>query len=267
MNKLKLLISLIFLLNISSSVAFTWDELWTKKDRIAYNLFMKEKYKKAGEKFEDLHWKGISEIRDGDYAKSVKSLSSIDNIEAKYNSGNAYAYNNQHSDARFNLEVVKKIEKELKKQQQNNKNNKQCKNPKNSKNAQNNKSNSQKQQSKSSKNGDKQNSPKNQNESQKQKSNANNKQQNKPKENLEQNKEKKSQAKEDKRKKEQQANQSIKEKKQQKKDKKEDLSTNSKYNEQMQAEEQWLRSISDDPGGLLKQKFIRDHLRRQGKQV
>jgi Ca-activated chloride channel family protein len=33
--------------------------------------------------------------------------------------------------------------------------------------------------------------------------------------------------------------------------------------EQQQAKEQWLRLIPDDPGGLLREKFLRDHLRRQ----
>jgi Ca-activated chloride channel family protein len=29
-----------------------------------------------------------------------------------------------------------------------------------------------------------------------------------------------------------------------------------------QAAEQWLRSVPDDPGGLLREKFRREHLRR-----
>ena len=33
--------------------------------------------------------------------------------------------------------------------------------------------------------------------------------------------------------------------------------------EKKQAKEQWLRLIPDDPGGLLREKFLRDHLRRE----
>ena len=33
--------------------------------------------------------------------------------------------------------------------------------------------------------------------------------------------------------------------------------------EQQQAKEQWLRLIPDDPGGLLREKFLRDYLRMQ----
>jgi Ca-activated chloride channel family protein len=33
--------------------------------------------------------------------------------------------------------------------------------------------------------------------------------------------------------------------------------------EKQQAKEQWLRLIPDDPGGLMREKFLRDHLRRQ----
>lgn len=36
--------------------------------------------------------------------------------------------------------------------------------------------------------------------------------------------------------------------------------------EQKKADEQWLQLIPDDPGGLLRQKFLRDHLKRQGEQ-
>jgi len=36
--------------------------------------------------------------------------------------------------------------------------------------------------------------------------------------------------------------------------------------ENQQASQQMLRSIPDDPGGLLRQKFLRDHLRRQAEQ-
>ncbi|SCX92676.1 Ca-activated chloride channel family protein, partial [Legionella micdadei] len=34
--------------------------------------------------------------------------------------------------------------------------------------------------------------------------------------------------------------------------------------EKQQAKEQWLRLIPDDPGGLMREKFLRDHLRREG---
>lgn len=33
--------------------------------------------------------------------------------------------------------------------------------------------------------------------------------------------------------------------------------------EKQQAKEQWLRLIPDDPGGLMREKFLRDHLRRK----
>ena len=33
--------------------------------------------------------------------------------------------------------------------------------------------------------------------------------------------------------------------------------------EKQQAKEQWLRLIPDDPGGLMREKFLRDHLRRE----
>ncbi|MEE9452054.1 MAG: tetratricopeptide repeat protein [Gammaproteobacteria bacterium] len=35
--------------------------------------------------------------------------------------------------------------------------------------------------------------------------------------------------------------------------------------EQQQSQEQWLKRVPDDPGGLLKQKFLRDHLRNRAR--
>ena len=32
--------------------------------------------------------------------------------------------------------------------------------------------------------------------------------------------------------------------------------------EQKASDEQWLRLVPDDPGGLMRSKFLRDHLRR-----
>ncbi|WP_131764245.1 tetratricopeptide repeat protein [Legionella drozanskii] len=34
--------------------------------------------------------------------------------------------------------------------------------------------------------------------------------------------------------------------------------------EKQQAKDQWLKLIPDDPGGLMREKFLRDHLRREG---
>ena len=50
-------------------------------------------------------------------------------------------------------------------------------------------------------------------------------------------------------------------KKQNQKKKKANIST--AESEKQRAKEQWLRLIPDDPGGLMRQKFMRDHLRRQ----
>ena len=33
--------------------------------------------------------------------------------------------------------------------------------------------------------------------------------------------------------------------------------------EKQQAKEQWLKLVPDDPGGLMKEKFLRDYIRRQ----
>src|SRR3546814_5608114 len=42
-----------------------------------------------------------------------------------------------------------------------------------------------------------------------------------------------------------------------------DAKTDEPKSEQQLAEEQWLRQIPDDPGGLLRRKFMIEHLMRQ----
>ncbi|HAT8674841.1 TPA: hypothetical protein JBA06_14425, partial [Legionella pneumophila] len=51
---------------------------------------------------------------------------------------------------------------------------------------------------------------------------------------------------------------------QNKKNDKQEGEIQSESNQEKQlAKEQWLRLIPDDPGGLMREKFLRDHLRRE----
>ncbi|HAU1251031.1 TPA: hypothetical protein F8R87_14655, partial [Legionella pneumophila] len=61
-----------------------------------------------------------------------------------------------------------------------------------------------------------------------------------------------------------QQNKAQQNKDQNKKNDKQEGEIQSESNQEKQlAKEQWLRLIPDDPGGLMREKFLRDHLRRE----
>lgn len=228
--------------------AFSWQDLWLTKDGAAQKEMQAKDYKAAEALFSDPEWKGVAAYRAGNYAKAQSYFQSIKTERAYYNAGNAFAKAHQYKEAiaaykealRLNpknknaLENKNLIEKLLKNQQDkhgegNKKNNDGSqKEPQNT--AKNQGSSSDKEQNQGQ--SDAKNQPQNKDkDSQKADKNAQKQTEKKPK-----NAHKKAS--------EVQA-QSIADR------------------EKQQTKEQWLRLIPDNPGGLLREKFLRDYQRRQ----
>lgn len=121
-----LAVFLLFLILSPVSVhALDWDGLWSRQDQRAAGLFENEEVSAAAALFEDPEWKGASHYRAGDYEKSIAALEGLNHPEALYNKGNALAQlgrlpealqaydaaleaDPKHADARYNREQVKK---------------------------------------------------------------------------------------------------------------------------------------------------------------
>lgn len=247
----------ILLLIGSSASAFTWRDLWKTDDQQAQVLMNKGQYKKAKEQFQQPDWRGAAAYKSGDYQQAASLFGSLNSESGFYNQGNALAHlgeyeqaikayddalriNSGNQNAIFNRKLVENL---LKKDQQQNQD-KQGNDQQDQQN-QNQQGNNQQNQQNQNQQGNDQQNQQNQNQQSKDQQNQQDKQQQSQEADNEQSKEKQSKAKEDEKNQQSQA----------------DLSTNN--TEKQQAKEQWLRLIPDDPGGLMREKFLRDHLKRQ----
>ncbi|MBA2650335.1 MAG: tetratricopeptide repeat protein [Legionella sp.] len=263
--------------------AFSWQDLWATPDQQAQVLMKKNQVPKAKALFRNKDWSATASYTLGDY-KEAAQLFNHSGENGFYNYGNALArlkqyeqaikaydkalaLNPKDEDALYNRKLVQELL-----QQEKQKKDKQKKNQQN-KDQQNKDQQNQDQQNKDQQNKDQQNNGQQnkdqQNKDQQNKDQQNQDQQNKDQQNKDQ--QNKDQQNKDQQKKDQQnKDQQIKEqqnKDQQNKDQQNKAKVNKNQleadREKQQAKQQWLQLIPDDPGGLMREKFLRDHLRRQ----
>ena len=241
--------------------AFSWSDLWSRTDEQAAHLLAHGKAAEAATKFEDLNWKSTAYYRAGNYDKTVDLLKSTDTPLANYNRGNALAHLGQYEaaitaydqvlkvkpddqDAKYNRDLLKKLLQQQKRQQHSQSGKQQQKNSQQQKRQQ-------KQSSQNSQHAKTQN-----NSAGQQTQEAQQLQQQSSQHSSQQPKD-------------QQANQDLQQQKQQQKiaknnnSKPQSTTEQNQQQAQQQAAKQWLRRVPDDPGGLLRQKFLRDYLRSQ----
>ena len=71
--------------------AFEWRDLWTWRDQQAYEAMQADQPAVAAELFEDPEWRAAAEYRSGDYAESAATLAPLGTTDDHYNRGNALA--------------------------------------------------------------------------------------------------------------------------------------------------------------------------------
>ena len=103
--------------------ALTWMDLWQRPDQQGEAAFRAEDHQRASELFRDPEWRAAAQYRAGDYSASAESLSGIETADAHYNRGNALARGGaipdaiqayeraleldpEHEDARFNRDLL-----------------------------------------------------------------------------------------------------------------------------------------------------------------
>lgn len=229
-------------------LGMSWQDLWLRPDQQAKRLLDKNQPQQAAKIFVDPKWQAVANYRAGDYAQAAQQFAKLPSAAADYNRGNALALqkdyqaaiaaydaalkkNPHHQDASYNREVIKKL---LQQQDQ-------------AQSAQQQKASSQP-------------SSEPQAENQPDKT-AQDSSKPEPKENAtakkapSQNAAEKPQHTQPKA----AAKTAAKAPESAPQNKAELIE---KPTQQQEANEQWLRQIPDDPGGLLRQKFLRDHQRR-----
>jgi Ca-activated chloride channel family protein len=272
----------LYLLSLSSyASAWTWQDLWLNKDQQGQKLMQQSRFKEAQSKFSRPDWQATAAYRSGNYQQAAQNFSTLHNEEAYYNLGNALAHlgryeeaisaynkaislNAKHQDALHNRRLLqdllkrnqeKKEEKNQDKQNQDKQNQDKQNQDKQNQDKQNQDKQNQDKQNQDKQNQDKQNQDK-QNQDKQNQDKQNQDKQNQDKQNQDkQNQDKQNQPAE------KQNAYDLDNKKLQPKTSAPAQESQAEKDDQ-QAKEQWLRLIPDDPGGLLREKFLRDHLRR-----
>ncbi len=106
--------------------AFDWRELWLRSDQQAEEILQQGDAQGAAQKFQDPNWRGMALYETGDYQAAAEAFAESELLDGKYNKGNALAragdlkqamtaYQDvlaedpEHKDARANLELVKRL--------------------------------------------------------------------------------------------------------------------------------------------------------------
>lgn len=247
MNRLRWIGIVLGTLWLIPSHAMTWQDWWKTPDHQAEALWNAGQFDQAAKLFQRPDWRASAAYRAADYQRAAQNYLGLQTTDGYYNAGNALAksgqyqpaitaYNQalqrdpQHQDALFNRQIVQKL---LDKQ-------KQSQSDKQQPSQSDNKQPSQSQQSPSSSS---------QNSKSSQQSESKKDAQPQPQKPAEPS--------------------SPPPKTSEPTEPKEAKSSAQKHpvsrseREEQQAKEQWLRLIPDDPAYLLREKFLRDHLRRQ----
>jgi len=114
--------------------ALEWQDLWRTPDQRASESFAKGEHEQAAKTFADPEWQAAARYRSGDYQGAAESLQGLGHADAHYNRGNALAKlgrypeaiaaydqalarNPGHEDARHNKALVEKALQEQQKEQ------------------------------------------------------------------------------------------------------------------------------------------------------
>lgn len=115
--------------------AFDWQTLWQNNDQRASQLFDEGEHASAAELFDNPEWQASSKYRVGDYAGALESWQQLEGDDADYNRANTLArlgryedalatyqrlleQNPAHQDARYNKEALEEWLKNQQQQQQ-----------------------------------------------------------------------------------------------------------------------------------------------------
>ncbi|MBP1151608.1 VWA domain-containing protein [Methylocaldum sp. RMAD-M] len=271
--------------------ALDWHNLWQRPDQQARQAFQAENYDEAAKKFQNSEWKAAAQYKAGRYEDAAKLLEESHSATGHYNRGNALArqgrYNEAikayqkaleldpgHADAHYNKELVEKALEQQKKQHEEQQKSqkdsgsesesKSSQSPQGPSDGQDRKNEEEKPHEQAGKEQDAQprddgsNGENNSPESADAASGSESKAQDRPDKNGEKTPDDGSDP-------QQTAGQAQDRRPDESGEREAAAATaeTGKTDETRQAEEQWLRRIPDDPGGLLKRKFYYQYRQRQ----
>ena len=242
-------IALVMLLPVEKTYAVEWIDLWQTKDQQGLAALQEGDAETAANLFESPDWKGSALYHGQNFEEAAKTFADIEGAEGRYNLGNAFAKQERleeaieayaetlasqpdHEDAAFNKKLVEDLLQQQQEQQQQQSENEQ------------NQENQEDQQQQDQQQGENQQDQQEQEQQDQQQSN-----------NDQQEQQEKEQQEREQQEQEQQEQAQQEQQQQEVADKELD-------SEEEQALKQWLRRVPDDPGGLLRNKFRKQHYDR-----
>ena len=270
----------IFLLPIpKNSYAYEWQDLWQTKEQQAQQQYLEGNYQEAAQQFTDPAWQAAAQYKTNTNGSAEEEMLPAKTGTGFYNQANVLAKSGQlekaiesyeqslklnpdNKDAQYNKDLVEKELEKQKQQQQNQEKNKQQNKDQN----QENKDQSEEQQGEQSED-DSEHQDQDQQGEQSEDQQSENSQEQQDTENSKQ----KDASAEQKKGQEAEQQSSAETEPEKPEDEQEAEAAqaseeNAELSEQEQENQQWLRSIPDDPSGLLKRKFKYQYGRQQQRQ-
>lgn len=235
--------------------AADFDSLWKNRNQQAEELFHQGNYEEAEKLFEDPSWKACTDFRLGKYKESAEGFAKEDSVEALYNSATALAKEKlyqealegykaalqkdpHHEDALYNKKIIEDFLKQNP--------------PQDKKKDSSDKNSSDKKEEPSQEGGE---------DKDKKEESSNQQQEDKAEDQEGQKEEQEKLEKEHKEK----VDQAIGEQNKKKEEGKEEPSSEEEEeSEQAQIDKKWLQKVKDDPGGLLRRKFLYQYKQKMG---
>ncbi|MDH4276164.1 MAG: tetratricopeptide repeat protein, partial [Gammaproteobacteria bacterium] len=114
-----------------ASYAWEWRDLWLRRDQQGQQLLEDNQPDRAAAKFDDPRWRSVAQYRAGKFNEAVEGFMQQTDADAHYNRGNALAsagryddaiaayeqalrLQQDHADAQYNLELIKKARQQQK---------------------------------------------------------------------------------------------------------------------------------------------------------
>lgn len=246
--------------------AFSWEAFWLNADQRAYQALLDKKPDEAKALFKSKDWKASAAYKNGDFEESASLFETSKTADGHYNKGNALAKAGKteeaiksydqalalkvdHEDAKFNQDLLKKMQEQQKKDQQSQQDNKDQQNKDDKKQGEqgqpNKDSKGQPQDQKDPKQGEEGQQDK-QSEAEKKKAEA-----------------AKQQAEKEAKKRAEEAKQEAEKADKKQGEQPEEKQMTEEQKEQAKQTKQWLHQIPDDSAGLWRRKFQYQYRQRQ----
>jgi Ca-activated chloride channel family protein len=129
------IVSLSLLVSPTESYAASrWDKLWKTPDQIGTELIQNDKYEAAAETFNSKDWSAVARYKNAEYEKTIELLKGKNDIGSLYNRANALALTGKfdeaidlyketieidqgHTDAKHNLALLEQLKRQQEEQQ------------------------------------------------------------------------------------------------------------------------------------------------------